>query len=152
MSFIGSIIGKITGDTVGVVADKIGKAGGSIMNRFGFTEKMSEIEKIDKYCEVLKIDEESTDSAREMFMAEMQTQKMPFIIRMLNGLVRPIGGLGAIFVEFYAIVGANVSNWFGIAYLPIVMSVESHLFLGAIAAFYFGSRSREIIKGVSTQR
>jgi len=152
MSFLGGIAAKITGEVVGKTLSEIGKGAGSIMNRFGFTPKMSDSEKIDKFVEVLHLDEASTDSAREMFITEMQTQKQPFVVRLLNGLVRPLGGLGAIGVEFYAIVGENISSWFGIKYLPIVMTTEQHVFLLGISAFYFGSRSREIMKGVSTQR
>lgn len=152
MAFLSGIISKITTDTVGTVADKVGSGLGSIMDRCGFVEKLSDAKKIDKLVEVLHIDEASTDSAREMFMAEMQTQKMPWFIRLLNGIVRPMGGIGALLCEFYAIVGANISNYLGVSFIPIELSMEQHAFLLGICAFYFGSRSREVMNGTSTQR
>jgi len=148
MSFLTSLgIGTIKEAITGV-----GKAAGSIMNRIGFTEKLSESERIDKYSTLFGISEASTDSARKMFMTELQTQKQPWIIRVLNGLVRPVGGLGSLATEFYVIWGDNLGVWFGFKFVPITLSIEQHLVLGSIIAFYFGSRLKETLSGVSTTR
>lgn len=134
------------------VLGTIGKAADSIMDRVGFTKKLAEAERIDKYVKLFGISENSTDSARKMFMAEMATQKQPWVIRLLNGLVRPIGGLGALGTEFYALWGANLGIWFSFEFVPIVITTPQHLVLGSIIAFYFGSRLKETLSGMSTRR
>lgn len=147
-----NFLAKLAAVPVKEVLGSVGKAAGSVMNRFGFIEKLSDAERIDKYAKLFKISEDSTDSARQMFMAEMATQKQPLIIRFLNGIVRPFGGIGALTTEFYAIWGANLSKWFGFDYVKVEISVEQHLVLGAIIAFYFGSRLRETLSGIATKR
>ena len=129
----------------------LGSAASNIADRF-WPKKMTEFERMEKYAVLFNISEQSTDSARKMFMTEMQTQPQPWFIRMLNGLVRPIGGLGALFTEFYALWGENVSRWLGIEFTPIVINNAAHFVLGSIIAFYFGSRLRETLSGVANRR
>lgn len=145
-------LAKLASAPIKEALGQAGKAAGSIMNRLGFTEKLSDAERIDKYANLFKISEDSTDSARQMFMTEMRTQKQPWLIRFLNGFVRPFGGIGALTTEFYAIWGANASVWFGFNYIEVSISVEQHLVLGAIIAFYFGSRLKETLTGNATKR
>ena len=147
-----NFLAKLAAAPVKEVLGSVGKAAGSVMNRFGFTEKLSDAERIDKYAKLFKISEDSTDSAREMFMVEMATQPQPWLIRLLNGLVRPTGGLLAIFCESYSILGNNIEAWVGIKHIPIVISTESHIVLGTIIAFFFGSRLKETLSGVATKR
>ena len=134
------------------VLGTVGKAADSIMDRVGFTKKLSEAERIDKYVNLFGISESSTDSARQMFMTEMRTQKQPWLIRSLNGLVRPFGGIGALMTEFYALWGANLGEWFSFNYIPIAITTPQHLVLASIIAFYFGSRLKETLTGISTKR
>lgn len=148
MSFLASLGLSSIKDVLGTV----GKAADSIMDRAGFTKKLSEAERIDKYIKVFGISETSTDSARKMAIVQMQTQKQPWIIRLLNGFVRPFGGIGALTTEFYAIWGANLGVWFGFTYIPIVITTPQHLVLGSIIAFYFGSRLKETLSGIATKR
>lgn len=145
-------LSKITTAGVGEALGSVGKAAGSIMNRLGFTEKLSEAERIDKYVTLFGISESSTDSARQMFMTEMRTQKQPLVIRFLNGFVRPFGGIGALTTEFYSIWGANLGSWFDFPFIKIEISIEQHLVLAGIIAFYFGSRLKETLTGFSTKR
>lgn len=133
------------------IANAVGAAANNIADRF-IPKKMSEAERMEKYAQLFNISEASTDSARKMFMTEMQTQKQPWIIRLLNGLVRPLGGLGALLTEFYAIWGSNMGEWLHFKHIPVSITVEQHLVLGAIIAFYFGSRLKETLNGVSTTR
>lgn len=147
-----NILSKLASVPVKEIAAQTGKAIGSVMDRFGFTEKLSEEKRIDKYVKVFKISEDSTESAREMFMTEMRTQKQPWMIRLLNGFIRPYGGVMALSIEFYAMLGSNLGKWFEFEYVPVVISVEQHLVLGAIIAFFFGSRLSENSKGVSSRR
>lgn len=146
------LLSKLIGSNVAEAIKPIGAGIGSVMNRIGFTEKLSEADRIDKYANIFKISETSTDSAREMFMTEMSTQKQPWVIRFLNGLVRPLGGIGSLMTEFYAIWGANLGQWLGFKYIPVTLSTEQHLVLSAIIAFYFGSRLKETLTGVVTKR
>lgn len=145
-----NFLSKLVGG--GEIVKQVGKAAGSLLNRLGFTEKLSEGERIDRYVTLFGISEKSTDSARQMFMTEMRTQKQPFVIRFLNGFVRPFGGIGALTTEFYAIWGANLAVWFGFTYIPVTITVPQHLVLGSIIAFYFGSRLKETLTGSSTTR
>lgn len=149
---MGFSLKDLIGDGIAETLKPIGKGIGSLMNRFGFTEKLSEVERINKYVEVFGISEASTESAREMFMTEMRTQKQPWLIRFLNGIVRPFGGIGALATEFYAIWGENLSLWLDFSYKKVTITAEQHLVLGAIIAFYFGSRLRETLSGVATKR
>lgn len=147
-----NLISKLASAPVKEILSQTGSGISSLLNRFGFTEKLSESDKISAYSKLFKISEDSTDSARKMFMTEMSTQKQPFIIKFLNGLVRPLGGIGALITEFYAIWGANLGQWCNFKYIKVEISTEQHLVLGAIIAFYFGSRLSEITKGVSARR
>lgn len=146
---LGSFLAKHLG---GEVLEQVGRATGSVLDRVGFTKKLSEGEKIDKYLVGFGISEKSTDSARKMFIAEMQTQKQPWFIRLLNGFVRPFGGIGSLATEFYAMWAENISAWFEIPYRPINISTEQHIVLGTIIAFYFGSRLKETLTGTATKR
>lgn len=134
------------------VASLVGGAAKFVGERVLPSKKMSESEKADKYAQIFAISEGSTDSARQMFMTEMRTQKQPWLIRFLNGMVRPFGGLGALTTEFYAIWGENLSLWIGFQYRAVHITTNQHLVLSAIIAFYFGSRLREVIGGVATKR
>jgi hypothetical protein len=131
--------------------DKVGSAVSNVADRF-WPKKMTELERMQYLAEMFKISEESTDSARQMFMTEMKTQPQPWMIRLLNGLVRPLGGLGALFTEFYALWGANVSHWLDVSFTPIVISTEAHVVLATIICFYFGSRLKETLTGVANRR
>jgi len=115
-------------------------------------KKMSEIEKASEYAQLMGLSEASTDSARKLFMTELATQKQPWLIRLLNGLVRPLGGLGALLTEFYVIWGENLAEWFSHVHKPISLDTSQHLVLGTIIAFYFGSRLKETLTGHSTKR
>lgn len=134
------------------VAGLLGGAAKFIGERVLPPKKMSESEKADKYATVFAISEGSTDSARQMFATEMKTQRQPWLIRFLNGFVRPFGGIGALATEFYAIWGENLSLWFEFEYRPVTITGEQHLVLAAIIAFYFGSRLKETLTGSATRR
>jgi len=137
---------------VKAVAGLVGGAAKFIGERVLPPKKMSESEKVDKYIKVFAISEGSTDSARQMFATELRTQKQPILIKYLNGLVRPFGGLGALTTEFYVIWGENLGVWFGFEYREIILDTSQHLILGAIIGFYFGSRLKETLTGHSSKR
>lgn len=150
--FFASILSKVAAAPIKEVASSLGGAANSLLNRAGFTEKLSEADRLDKYVTLFGISESSTDSARQMCMVESQTQKQPWLIRMMNGFVRPFGGIGALITEFFMVWGENLATWFGFGYKEINVSTEQHLVLGAIIAFYFGSRLKETLTGKATAR
>lgn len=134
------------------VASLVGGAAKFVGERVLPPKKMTESEKADKYASLFGISEASTDSARQLFATEMRTQKQPWIIRLLNGFVRPFGGIGALLTEFYAIWGENMSLWLNFQHRPVIITTEQHLVLSAIIAFYFGSRLKETLTGIATKR
>lgn len=145
-------IGRVLGiDSVKEVVGGVGKAANNLLDRW-VPKKMSEGERFDRYVRILGISEGSTQDARKMFMVEMQTQKQPWIIKLLNGFVRPFGGLGALATEFFVIWGENLARWFGVGFDKITLGTEQHLVLGGIIAFYFGARLKETLSGVTTKR
>lgn len=147
-----NIMSRLASVPVKEIAEQTGKAIGSVMDRFGFTEKLSEEKRIDKYVSIFGISEESTQSARDMCMTELKTQKQSWVIRSLSGIVRPFGGIGSLATEFYVIWAENLSVWFNFEYRPITLTIEQHIFLGTCIAFYFGSRLKETLSGVSVRR
>jgi len=134
------------------VAGLLGGAAKFVGERVLPPKKMSESEKADKYATIFAISEGSTDSARQMFVTEMKTQKQPWPIKVLNGFVRPYGGIGALTTEFYVIWGENFAEWFHYVHRPITLDTSQHLILGTIIAFYFGSRLKETLTGSATRR
>jgi len=152
---MGKIWDFFSGNTAaGVVeagAGAVGKGVSNILDRW-WPKKLSELERISAISEAMKLSEQSTDSARQMFMVELRTQKQPWLIRMLSGLVRPLGGLGALGIEFFNMMAPNLAIWTGSDFVRVTLTTEEHLVLGAIIAFYFGSRLKETLSGVSTKR
>lgn len=147
-----NFLSKLASAPVKEVLAQTGKGIGSVMNRFGFTEKMTESDRMDKILKGFNISKESTDSARQMAMTEIQTQKQSWLIRFFNGLVRPFGGIGSLTTEFYSMWAENLSVWFNFEYRPITITIEQHIVLGTIIAFYFGSRLKETLTGSATKR
>jgi hypothetical protein len=152
---MGKIADFFMGNTAaGVVkagAGAVGKGVSNILDRW-WPKKLSELERLTAYSEALSISEASTDSAREMFMTELRTQKQPWVIRFLNGLVRPLGGLGALGIEFFNILAPNLAVWLELPLTRITITVPEHLVLASIIAFYFGSRLKETLGGMATKR
>lgn len=152
---MGKIWDFFSGNTAaGVVeagAGAVGKGVSNILDRV-WPKKLSELERLTAISEAMKLSEASTDGARQMFMTELRTQKQPWLIRFLNGLVRPLGGLGALGIEFFNILAPNLAVWLDAPLQRIPITVEEHLVLGAIIAFYFGSRLKETLTGVATKR
>ena len=76
-------------------------------------------------------------------MVEMQTQKQPWMVRLLLGLYRPLAGYCALWVAFYPYFRALLNQWFGWT-LPEV-ALEQIIYLAimgvvtTIIIFFFGS-------------
>jgi hypothetical protein len=144
-------MGNTAAGVVKAGAESVGKGVSNILDRW-WPKKLSELERLTAYAEALKISESSTDGARQMFMTELRTQKQPWIIRLMNGLVRPLGGLGALGIEFFNILAPNLAVWFDTPFTRITITTPEHVVLASIIAFYFGSRLKETLVGVATKR
>lgn len=85
-------------------------------------------------------------SSRELFKEELK--KAPWFVRLVNGFVRPYGGLSALTVFFYTVVYEHVGTFIGIELQPLNLSEWQYGILGGIVGFYFVFRQRSKEKGV----
>ena len=84
-------------------------------------------------------------SSRALYAKEME--RAPYLIRLLNGLVRPLGGLGALATVFWMVW----AQYFGYPKLDMPDIDTGHpimLLLGSIIGFFFVLRHRAQVKGV----
>jgi len=151
MSFLAKL-GTVFG---GNMVESIGRGVGSLMSRLGFTVKMSEAEKVDKTIELIratnetdKLDAEDLKSAREMAMVQMRTQQASWIVRQMNGALRPFAGWIALIYLTEKMWGPLLAQytsvtWFGIERDPII-----DFCMTGILAFFFGFRQRAKEKSV----
>lgn len=79
-------------------------------------------------------------SSRALAMKEME--KAPWATRLINGLVRPYGGLGAITVFFYTIVYSHLGQFVDVELKSLDLNEWQYGILGAIIGFYFVLRQR----------
>ena len=151
MSFLDKL-GSIFG---GNMVEAVGKGVGSLMNRLGFTEKLSEAEKIDKTIELIratnetdKLDAEDLKSAREMAMVQMRTQKASWLIRQMNGALRPFAGWMALAYLTEKMWGQLLTQYSAIEWLAITRDPIIDFCMTGILAFFFGFRQRAKEKSV----
>ena len=127
----------------------VGKAAGNVMDRF-WPKKMSErekaevfLEKIDKDIDRDKMSIQDIADARKMFMVELRTQKQPWLIRFMLGLLRPLAGFCALWVAFYPYFRALFNEWFKWHLpevdLPQVKFLAVMGVVTTIIVFFFGS-------------
>ena len=124
-----------------------GKGIGSLMDRFGFVEKLSEKEKADATIEASKIgleegktDVEDVNSARQMAMTFINQNKLPRFLVWVNGAYRPLCGYIAMLYLTEGMWGFFLKKFFEGWYLP-KDDVTSGV-MGIIIFFFFGYRQR----------
>jgi hypothetical protein len=135
----------------------VGNAVGGGLDRLGFTKKMSEVEKIDKTIELIKVtsdsdklDIEDLKAARDMAIAQMQTQKASWIVRQLNGGLRPFAGWYSLICVSDKVWSQVLSQifenfvWQPVEYDPVTKGI-----FAGILAFFFGFRQRSKEKQVT---
>jgi len=138
--------------TFGAVKDivtGVGKGVGSVLDRIGWTEKMSEEKKFDKILSILDVDMKDTAGARELLMKEMSTQKLPWIVRLINGAYRPIGGYMSLMYLFESVWSQWINqfdffHWTVSKHDPVIDFCAL-----SIVAFFFGLRQRSKEKAVT---
>jgi len=148
LGFLAKIMGS------GVV-EVVGRGVGSLMSRLGFTEKMSEREKVDMTIELIKatnetdkLDAEDLKSAREMAMVQMRTQSASWVVRQMNGLLRPFAGWLALAYLTERMWSQILINYFQFAWVPIPRDPVVDFCMTGILAFFFGFRQRAKEKSV----
>lgn len=148
MGFFSKLFGA--DEAVGKVIGGVGKAAGSIMNRFGFTEKMSEKEKIDASLAIIKattesdkLDANDLKSAREMAIVQMRTQKASWLVRQLNGALRPVAGWVSFICISNEVWGQALMQAFpSFIWVPIKFDPFTQGIFFGILGFFFGFRQR----------
>lgn len=140
---------KGIGEVAKAAGDLIGKVGTGVLDRF-WPKKLTEAEKAANAMEMVKLTMESDkadfsdrDSARQMYMTEMRTQKQPWIIRLFNGFIRPYGGAGALTVFFWNMVAPRFGQ------PRIEYSTQELAVIILIIGFYFGGRMKAKAQGVT---
>lgn len=138
-------------------AGTIGKGIGNVMDRFGFTKKLSAGEKIDKQIELIKataqsdaVDIDDLKSAREMAIVQMQTQKASWLVCQMNGALRPFAcwlSLAAIFNKMWGQFLVETID--GFTWTPIEFSTTENGVLLMIIGFFFAGRQRSKEKSVN---
>ena len=152
------LLTKILGGGAAEVAGTVVKGVGNIMDRFGFTKKMSEKEKFDNYFKMVElentgeqINQDGIKSAREMYMVEMSNQKQSWLVRQLNGALRPTAGWWALICMtdkvWSQVLGNLIPNF---AWEPVMLTPIEQSILAGILAFFFGMRQRSKEKNVAT--
>lgn len=150
-------LGKLFGSGAAEILKPIGAAAGSIMNRLGFTEKMSEAEKVSATIAMLeatvetdKLDAADLKSARELAIVQMRTQPASWLVRNMNGALRPFAGWVALVYLTEKMWGqlltqyVDAFTWVAIPRDPIV-----DFAMTGILAFFFGFRQRAKEKSVT---
>lgn len=153
---LGQIASFFVGDTAKAVVEGVGSAASNILDRFA-PKKISEAEKWDKVKEVLALENQGADievkdvnSAREMWMTFLRTQKLPWLARFLNAIYRPVCGfmaIGYLTDKLWGQVLTNLSPGFTWTYIerdPVVDGL-----VAVIIYFFFGYRQRSKEKAVT---
>lgn len=128
----------------------VGKGLGSLMNRVGWTEKLAEGERWDKMIEASELAFKDVDSARQMLMIEMQTQKLPWFVRAMNGFFRPMAGYMSLLYLFEHTIAEALNqfsffNWSITTHSPVTDGCAL-----AIIGFFFGLRQRSKEKAITS--
>ena len=125
-----------------------GGAAKNVLDRV-WPPKMSEKERVEMWLKELNVSQMDAESARQMFMVEMQTQRQPWLVRLWNGCIRPFGATLALGVFFFNILAPNLSAWLEFPLKRIPLSQEEFWIIGAIIFFYFGGRLLQKQKGTA---
>lgn len=148
---------SVFGGGAAAVGETVGKGVGSLMDRFGFTKKQSDQEKFSNYTKLIelgnqgqKIDSEELQSARQMYMEELKNQKQSWLVRFVNGMLRPTAGWWSLICltdKVWAQVAGNMFPNF--VWEPVVLTPLEQSILAGILAFFFGLRQRSKEKSVA---
>ena len=167
VNFIGSdycgvglmgILGTLLGTDGAVNAAKLaGSAVSNIMDRF-VPKKMSESEKwgavkdqMAHEKDVYGLEVTDVNKARDMYIALLKNQKLPWFIVWINALYRPWAGVMAIMYLFDKVWSQWLLNiWPTFSYIPVDRDVVVDAVAGLIVGFFFGMRQLSKQRGTTT--
>jgi hypothetical protein len=154
-----NILTKIASMGIGDLATSVGKGIGSVMDRIGFTEKMSEAQKMDYTINLIKatnesdkLDAEDLRSARELAMIQMKTQQASWFVRQMNGALRPFAGWLALIYLTERMWGQLLVQFSNIEWWTIPRDPVIDFCMTGILAFFFGFRQRAKEKAVTNMQ
>jgi len=161
---MGKLLDFFTGNTAaGVVKEGLGAVGsgiGNILDRF-FPKKMSDLERIEAAKEMFKLEVEQgnqevadVNSARDMYMTVLRTQKLPWIARFLNGTFTPFAGYTALLYlsdKFWVQFLGNIVGLFNVTFpwVPIQRDPVTDGAMTVIILFFFGYRYKKKQQGIT---
>jgi len=137
-----SFLGAPLIDSVNGLAKTVGNGAGSFMDRVGWTEKLSEGAKWDKLIEASEVAFKDVTSARQMFMAEMGTQKHSWLVRQLNGSFRFVAGYVSVAYLFESFLGQAYNQIAGGTWIITNHDPVTDLCATSIIGFFFYLRQR----------
>ena len=151
------IISKlIGGETAKEIIGGVGAAVNNVLDRF-VPKKISEAEKWNKVKDVIALENEragteviDVNKSRDMWMAFLRTQKIPWLPRFLNSMYRPFAGfiaLGYLTDGLWAQILTNLIDgfvWIRIERDPIVDGL-----VAVIIYFFFGYRHKAKDRGIT---
>ena len=144
---------SILGGTAVTAAERlvtgVGKGVGSVLNRVGWTEKLSDKEKWSMLIEMGNLDQKDADMAREVFMTEMKTQKLPWFVRFFNGMFRPLCGYASMLYLFEPIWAQAINQFALFHWEATAHNAVTDLCALSIVGFFFGLRQRSKEKAVT---
>lgn len=130
--------------------------GNKVVNHF-FPPKASEKELLEYARQEHDAELKNAAAARALAMIEARTQRKPWIVRLINGLFRPVVG---VYVVFMATICTQVGRWFWGQLLHIdipqfqLSNAEIYL-IGSLAVsvinFYYGLITWEKNKGIRSK-
>ena len=133
---------------IGTAGKLVGSAASDLLDRFA-PKRMTENERTELWLKELNLAHMDGESARQMFMVEMQTQRQPWVVRVWNGCIRPGGATLALGVFFFNILASNLARWTSIPFERVPLTEAEYYIISIIIVFYFGGRFLQKQKGTT---
>lgn len=143
------VIGEIIKDVVGVVDNVVDKFAGDKMNEKDKEELKAQITMGLAGMDFQKFGKEVDDQIDARALAKAEAAQAPWVTRVINGLVRPTGGLGALVAFFYTIFYKHLGQFLKIKLEPLTLVDWQWIIMLSIIGFFFGLREVSKIKGTS---
>jgi len=139
------------------VIDGVLNLGGKVFDHF-FPPKISEKELYEIVATETVAERRDAAHARLLAMVEARTQQKPWIVRLINGLWRPVIGAYLVFIGSLCLKPSRWfwSQMFGWEIPEFDLSREEWYFIGSlnisVINFYFGLITYEKFKGVRAKQ
>ena len=90
---------------------------------------------------------QDTDSARELYKAELEAKDVPKIARLIQVLARPFAMYSMITMYCYVKVAPLIGKLFGADLPTLTLNDQDYYLIGSVFVFLFGARTIEKLKG-----